>query len=108
MITTEPTMPVPLHVDEQGDIRVGDTRLLLDIVVYAYRGGLTPEDIAARYAGGDQRRRRLSPPTQANIDACIARREEDGERMRAEAEASPACRKVVERIKAMRAQQVGG
>ena len=37
--------PVPFSTDEQGTIRVGDTRVTLDIVVVAFQGGATPEEI---------------------------------------------------------------
>lgn len=47
-ITIEP-MPVPLHVDEAGAIRVGGTRLLLDLVVGAFNDGAAPEEIVSRY-----------------------------------------------------------
>lgn len=34
-----------LHVDEGGAIRVGDSRISLDLVVELYENGMTPEDI---------------------------------------------------------------
>ena len=37
--------PVPLRRDEQGGIRVGGTRVLLELVIDAYREGATPETI---------------------------------------------------------------
>ena len=37
--------PIPLRMDEQGGIRVGDTRVLLELVIEAYRDGATPETI---------------------------------------------------------------
>jgi uncharacterized protein (DUF433 family) len=46
--TIEP-MTVPLHVDETGTIRVGGTRLLLDLVVGAFNDGASPEEIVSRY-----------------------------------------------------------
>jgi uncharacterized protein (DUF433 family) len=39
----------PLKVWEDGSVRVGGTRLLLDIVVFAYQQGDSPEEIAANY-----------------------------------------------------------
>jgi uncharacterized protein (DUF433 family) len=41
--------PVPLRVDENGDIRVGNTRVLLDLVVHRYDSGATPEEIVQSY-----------------------------------------------------------
>jgi uncharacterized protein (DUF433 family) len=37
--------PVPLHQDETGGLRVGATRVLLELVVEAYLDGATPETI---------------------------------------------------------------
>ena len=36
---------VPLRVDEYGAIRVGETRVLYVLVVYAFQHGATPEQI---------------------------------------------------------------
>lgn len=40
---------VPLQMDEHGDIRVGGTRVLLDLVVHAFQEGATAEEIVDRY-----------------------------------------------------------
>ena len=37
--------PVPLRVDEEGTIRVGDTRITLDVLLGDYRRGMTPKQI---------------------------------------------------------------
>jgi uncharacterized protein (DUF433 family) len=37
--------PVPLHVDETGTIRVGGSRVTLDVILADYRNGLSPEEI---------------------------------------------------------------
>jgi uncharacterized protein (DUF433 family) len=37
--------PIPLRMDEHGAIRVGQTRVLLELVIAAYREGATPETI---------------------------------------------------------------
>ncbi len=42
--------PAPLRVDANGDVRVGDTRVLLDLVVRAFEEGAMPETIVARYS----------------------------------------------------------
>ena len=42
-------LPMPLRVDEDGVVRVDDTRVTLDTVVYAYLGGASPEEIVDRY-----------------------------------------------------------
>ena len=42
--------PIPLSEDEHGDIRVGDCRVLLDLVVHAFDDGATPETIVQMYS----------------------------------------------------------
>lgn len=39
----------PLRVDEGGAVRVGKTRVTLDLVVEQYENGMTPEDMARAY-----------------------------------------------------------
>lgn len=41
--------PPPLHRDQTGAVRVGGTRVTLDIVVGAWDDGADAEEIAARY-----------------------------------------------------------
>jgi len=82
-IAIEAEMP-PLSADTDGTIRVGGTRLLLDLVIRAYRTGETAETIAAAY-----------PPVsaadvhgaiayylrhQAALDSYLGEREREGER----------------------------
>src|SRR5438128_2239433 len=40
--------PVPLRVDETGTIRVGSSRVTLDVLLADYRSGLSPEEIVRR------------------------------------------------------------
>ena len=40
---------MPIRRDEHGRFRVGDTRVLLDLVIYAYWRGETPETITENY-----------------------------------------------------------
>lgn len=40
---------VPLRTDASGAIRVGETRVLFYLVVEAFKGGNTPEQIASAY-----------------------------------------------------------
>jgi uncharacterized protein (DUF433 family) len=47
-VTIEP-QPIPLRQDETGAIRIGRTRVLLDLVIRAYQDGATPECIVSRY-----------------------------------------------------------
>jgi uncharacterized protein (DUF433 family) len=39
----------PLRVDEDGAVRVGNTRITLDLIVEQYENGMTPEDIVRAY-----------------------------------------------------------
>ncbi|MBM4071018.1 MAG: DUF433 domain-containing protein [Planctomycetes bacterium] len=41
--------PMPLRVDEDGAIRVGDSRVTLDVILAEHRRGVTPEQIAEEY-----------------------------------------------------------
>lgn len=49
MIPNSPTMTVPLQTDEHGAIRIGSTRVLLELVIHAYYMGETPEGIVDSY-----------------------------------------------------------
>ena len=42
-------MTVPLQTDEHGAIRIGKTRVLLELVIHAYYIGETPESIVDSY-----------------------------------------------------------
>ena len=53
---TSPTNGLPLHadlppvrVDEGGAVRVGNSRISLDLVVEQYENGMTPEDMVRAY-----------------------------------------------------------
>jgi uncharacterized protein (DUF433 family) len=45
----QPESP-PLREDASGALRVGDSRVLLELVVRAFQDGATPETIVQRYA----------------------------------------------------------
>ena len=45
----EPHQPVPLKIDLDGTWRVGDTRVLLDLVIHAFNAGRTLEEIVQSY-----------------------------------------------------------
>ena len=40
----------PLHEDEAGAVRVGNSRVLLETVIRAFQDGASPESIVHRYA----------------------------------------------------------
>ena len=49
MIANLPTMTIPLRTDEHGAIRVGNSRVLLELIIHAYYLGETPESIVDSY-----------------------------------------------------------
>lgn len=83
--------PPPLRVDEGGAVRIGKSRVILDLVVDQYENGMTPEDLVRAYDTLDL----------ADVHAVIAfylrhreevraylkRREEEAEGLRAKIEA---------------------
>jgi uncharacterized protein (DUF433 family) len=87
--TLAPESP-PLTMDENGCIRVGGTRVSLDVVVADFQSGLTPEKIAARYDvlnladvfGAITRFLRHRP----EVDAYLARRAAEAQEIRAKVE----------------------
>ena len=44
-----PTDLLPLRVDEGGAVRIGNSRISLDLVVEQYENGMTPEDTVRAY-----------------------------------------------------------
>src|SRR5262249_26086732 len=47
-MTLEP-LAVPLRQEASGAVRVGDTRVLLELVIHAWQDGATPEAIVSDY-----------------------------------------------------------
>jgi uncharacterized protein (DUF433 family) len=81
---------VPLRMDEHGAIRVGNTRVLLDLVIHQFQDGATPEGIVDAYDA-------LSLPdvyavltyylrNPGPIDAYLRRRDEEAEAVRRQIE----------------------
>lgn len=77
---------IPLRTDEQGIVRVGDTRVRFELVIRAYLQGHTPEEIVRQYTTLP-----LSDVYAAiayflqhrdQVDEYLARREEEAERVR--------------------------
>jgi uncharacterized protein (DUF433 family) len=50
ILSIPPMVAVPLRRDEAGAIRVGETRVLLEIVIRAFNRGQTPEDIVQSFS----------------------------------------------------------
>ncbi|MFN8419014.1 MAG: DUF433 domain-containing protein [Anaerolineae bacterium] len=49
MVTQTPIVQIPLHLDLDGVIRVGKSRLTLDLVLDEFKNGASPEAIAWAY-----------------------------------------------------------
>jgi uncharacterized protein (DUF433 family) len=88
--------PVPLHLDETGAIRVGQSRVTLDVVLQYWRMGMKPEDIAR---GLDTLTRADVHGAlayyfrhQAEIDDYLHQREQEAEKLRQQIEAANASR----------------
>ena len=50
MALTIQTVPVPLRTDEYGVVRVGDSQVLLDVVIREFNKGASPAEIAHAYS----------------------------------------------------------
>ena len=49
MFSKPPAIEIPLRTDEHGKIRVGNSNVLLELVIYAYQQGETAEGILNQY-----------------------------------------------------------
>jgi len=106
--------PVPLRVDDTGAVRVGQSRVTLDVLLQYWRMGMKPEEIA----------RGLDTLTLAEVHGALAyylrhetevndylrQREEEAERLRQQIETANAARltPLKARLDAVRSQGNGG
>ena len=106
--------PVPLRVDDTGAIRVGQSRVTLDVLLQYWRTGMKPEEIAQG----------LDTLTLADVHGALAyylrhqtemddylrRREQEAEKLRQQIEAANAARltPLKARLEAARAHGDGG
>jgi uncharacterized protein (DUF433 family) len=108
MIAIPVSMDVPLRTDETGTIRVGKSRVLLDLVIYAFQQGETAESIIESYPS-----LKLADvyaviayylTHRGEVDAYIAERDAEGERIQKEVEANytPEHLALRERLRAFR------
>jgi uncharacterized protein (DUF433 family) len=100
--------PVPLHADETGTIRVGDTRITLDVLLGYLLGGVTPEQLVSEEwypalsladvhgALAYYYRHR------AEVDAYLRGRREQADRRQREIEGQPTFAEVKGRLQARR------
>jgi uncharacterized protein (DUF433 family) len=101
--------PPPLREEPDGTVRVGGTRVLLDTVVAAFREGASPEQIAEQYpdlaladvyaAIGYCLRNRVA------VDAYIAGRRQEADRLRTEIEGRIDPRGIRDRLLTRRASR---
>lgn len=109
MPITIQTDPIPLRVDEYGVIRVGDSQVLLDVVIREFNNGADPEaivngystlklaDVYAVFAYYLRHRQ--------EVDQYIQARQEEAEKLRQEIEAKQPSRvDLREKLLARRAQ----
>ncbi len=91
MVVETPTISVPIRTDEHGDIRVGGTRVLLDLVIVRHQQGRTPEQIQDSFPT-----LKLADvyavityylSNQEEVEAYIRKRDEEGEQLRRRMEA---------------------
>lgn len=50
MIATPTVLDIPIYTDEHGQIRIGKTRVLLQLVIHAFNRGESAEDIIESYS----------------------------------------------------------
>jgi uncharacterized protein (DUF433 family) len=101
--------PLPVQMDKNGVLRVGETRVTLDLVVFAFQQGSTAEEIAQQYTSLDLAdvygaisyylRHR------AEVERYLEKREREGEDLRRQIEARFDPQGVRERLLARRAPQ---
>jgi uncharacterized protein (DUF433 family) len=111
MIHTPAAMDVPLRTDEHGKIRIGSSRVLLELVIYAFQQGETAESIVDSYPT-----LKLSDvyavlafflTHRADVDAYMQEADEAAEQIRREVEAkySPEALALHARLRAVRDKQ---
>lgn len=49
MIATPVQQLMPIRQDEHGVLRIGETRVMLDVVIYSFLRGSTPETIVSQF-----------------------------------------------------------
>lgn len=99
----------PLRVDDHSVVRMGDTRVSFDSIVYRHKQGDTPDEIhegfpsvplADVYAAISYYLR-----NHEEVEAYLAEREAEAERIRQEAEADPANKALREKLLTRREQR---
>jgi uncharacterized protein (DUF433 family) len=90
MVLAIKTEPLPLRQEPDGTVRVGQTRVLLDVVIGAFRDGASAEQIAEQYPTLDLADVYATIAyylnNQADVDSYLAAREQYADRLRADIE----------------------
>ena len=93
MLEFPAVVDVPLKMDEDSAIRVGDTRVLLEVVIGAHQRGDTPEQIAQAFdtlkLGDVYAVIAYYLSHRADVDAYVRQVDEAGEELRRKFEALP-------------------
>ncbi|MGI8589003.1 MAG: DUF433 domain-containing protein [Chloroflexia bacterium] len=100
---------LPLVTDEQGSIRVKDSRVTLDLLVTAFESGAGPEEIARRLPNLNLADLHLIlgwyMHHKADVDVYIAERRQAAAALRAEIEARWPPQEFQRRLDALRSEQ---
>ncbi len=103
------TQPVPLRADAQGTIRVGQTRVSLDLVVAAFQQGASAEEIVQAWPtldlGDVYAVLAFYLHNQAAVDSYLREQQREAEAIRQEITARQHPDPLRERLLALRAQQ---
>lgn len=98
---------MPLDEDASGVIRVENTRVTLDSVVYAFREGASAEEIVERFPAitltAAYAAITFYLQNQAEIDAYLVQREAEAEQIRSHFESRPDAKQFRERLLARKA-----
>jgi uncharacterized protein (DUF433 family) len=82
--------PLPLASDDHGVVRVAGTRVTLDTIIGAYKGGRSAEEMAQDYPTVPKSAIYATiayyPSAQVDVDAYLRARKEQAEKVRAEVE----------------------
>ena len=101
------TVHPPLRIDENGIVRIGQTRVTLETVVHAYQDGSTAEQILLQYSA-------LSLADvhaviayylrhTAQVDAYLAEQQRDADEIRRKIESNPDMQQIRQRLLARKA-----
>jgi uncharacterized protein (DUF433 family) len=104
--------PPPLRLDQDGTLRVGRTRVTLDIVIGEYDRGSTPEEIASNFDSLQLEEVygaiRFYLKHREEVEAYLRQREKDAEEIRRKIEALSPTRDLREKLLARKRAMENG